>query len=122
MYGWVKTDKNDNVIEVLCKKPISDNPINDHAIVGSFYFKKAKYFFEGAKQMIEKNIRINNEFYVDTVMNELVENELNVKVFEIDKYICWGTPNDLRTFEYWQEYFHKAEHHPYRKELDEDFK
>ena len=120
-YGWVKIDKNENVVKVSCKIPISNNPLNDHAIVGSFYFKKAKYFFEGAKQMIKKNIRINNEFYVDTVMNELIENGLKVKVFEIDKYICWGAPDDLRTYEYWQKYFDNAKSHPYSKKLDEDF-
>jgi len=33
---------------------------------------------------------------------------LKTVVFEIDKYICWGTPNDLRTFEYWKAYFTKT--------------
>jgi len=121
MYGWVKTEQKDIAVNVSCKIPISDNPIKDHAVVGSFYFKKAKHFFEGVKQMITKNIRVNGEFYVDTVMNELIENGLSVKAFEIDKYICWGTPNDLKTYEYWQNFFDINGNHPYKKELDEDF-
>ena len=119
-YGWVKIDKNEKVVKVSCKMSISNNPLNDHAIVGSFYFKKAKYFFEGAKQMIKKNIRVNNEFYVDSVMNELIKNGLNIKIFEVDKYICWGSPSDLKTYKYWQEYFNKIIT-PYKKELDEEF-
>ena len=61
-----------------------------------------------AEKMIAKNRRINNEFYVDECINELIEIGLKVKVFEVDKYICWGTPNDLRTYEYWQG-FHKSQ-------------
>lgn len=118
MYGWVKVDGNNKVSSILCKTPISDDPVKDHAIVGTFYFRKASYFFDFAKQMIKKNRRINNEFYVDVVMNELVESGLNVKVFEIDKYVCWGTPNDLRTYEYWQSFFHKCEWHSYILEKD----
>ena len=42
-------------------------------------------------------------------MNELVEIGLNVKVFEIDKYISWGTPNDLHTYEYWERFLPEVE-------------
>ena len=37
-------------------------------------------------------------------MAVLVENDLKVKVFEIDTYLCWGTPDDLKTYEYWRDY------------------
>ena len=107
-WGWVKTDKKGFVKKVSVKVPISNDPINDHAVVGCFSFKKARYFFENAKEMVAANRRINGEFYNDECMNVLVENGLKVKVFEIDKYIGWGTPNDLRTYLYWQEYFKKT--------------
>jgi len=107
MYGWVVVDGNNNALKVSCKVPISDHPVSDHAIVGTFYFRKASYFFAAAKQMIAKDRRINDEFYVDEAMNELIERGMKVKVFEVDKYICWGTPNDLRTYQYWESYFQK---------------
>ena len=50
-----------------------------------------------------------------------IESGLKVIYFEIDFYLCWGTPNDLKTYNYWQNCFHKWENHPYRKELDDDF-
>lgn len=104
MYGWVKTI-NEKVLEVKCKQPISENPINDHALVGCFYFRKAKFMIDAIEKMIQKNIRINNEFYLDTAINELVILNRHVTIFEIDKYICWGTPNDLKTYQYWENYF-----------------
>jgi hypothetical protein len=55
--------------------------------------------------LTKKNIRINNEYYVDSLMGELMQLGLNIKVFECENYICWGTPNDYQTYNYWKEYF-----------------
>ena len=104
MYGWVAT-KSEKALNVSCKIPISNNPILDHAVVGTFWFRKSKFFKDGYEAMVKKNRRIHNEFYVDVLMNELIEIGLNVYVFEIDKYICWGTPNDLRIYNYWKKFF-----------------
>lgn len=108
IYGWLKVDKNSNVLKVSVKKQISENPFNDHAIIGTFYFKKAEYFIESLKRVYEKNIRVNNEFYIDSCINELLNLGLVVKVFEVDHYIGWGTPDDLKTYEYWQRFFQKC--------------
>ena len=118
MYGWVKVDEKENAIGVSVKIPISNNPFEDHAIVGTFWFKKVGYFNKALKNLVDKNIRVNNEFYVDSLMGELIELGLNVKVFEVDDYICWGTPDDYETFVYWQSFFHKVSWHPYSLEKD----
>ena len=113
MYGWVKANENNDAEGVSVKVPISDNPFEDHAIVGTFYFKKVSYFNQGLENLLKKNVRVNGEFYVDSLMGELVELGLNVKVFEVEDYIGWGTPNDYETFVYWQSFFHKTSDHPY---------
>lgn len=104
-WGWVDVAKGGLVKKVLVKKPLSHSPTKDHAIVGCFVFKKAKYFFENAKEMIAENKQINGEFYIDECMNVLIENKLRVKNFEIKKYIGWGTPADFKTHEYWSSFF-----------------
>lgn len=117
MYGWVKNDKN-NAVSISVKAPISKDPYNDHAIVGTFYFKKVKFFRQALESLIIKGDRINGEYYVDSLMGELIELGLNVKVFEVEDYICWGTPNDYETFVYWQSFFSKANWHEYSLEKD----
>lgn len=104
-YGWVQVDENNIVQNVSVKVPISNTPLNDHAVVGTFWFKKGRYFVEAAEHMIAKNKRVNNEFYVDECMNDLITLGYKVKVFEIDHYVCWGTPNDYETFMYWDKAF-----------------
>ena len=120
-YGWVKTAGGDQATKVSCKIPISDTPIEDHAVVGAFSFRKASVFFHAVEKMIAANRRVNNEFYVDECMNLLIEANLNVKVFQIDHYICWGTPNDLLTFEYWQRFFNLHPKHPYKISKDPNY-
>lgn len=118
MYGWIAVNDNNVVKKVSVKKPISDDPFNDHAIVGSFYFKKSSIFKEALTELYSKNIRVNGEFYVDSLVNEVISLGYTAVVYELDQYVCWGIPNDLRTFEYWQSFFHKCNWHPYSLEKD----
>jgi len=117
-YGWVDVDETGQARKVSVKVPISTNYSSDHAVVGAFWFKKGQLFVTAAESMIAKNRRVNNEFYVDEAINELIELGYKVKVMEIEKYICWGTPNDLRTFNYWQSFFYIDENFEYRIEKD----
>lgn len=108
MYGWVDVDEKGRVRRVSVKVPISDQPMKDHAIIGAFTFKRAKDFVSAAEAMIRADRRIRGEFYVDEVMNVAVEQGLRVSVFEVNRYICWGTPRDLETYNYWRGYFGEA--------------
>jgi bifunctional N-acetylglucosamine-1-phosphate-uridyltransferase/glucosamine-1-phosphate-acetyltransferase GlmU-like protein len=100
MYGWVVTDHHNIAQRVSCKIPISDTPLNNHAIIGTFTFKKAKDFIDCSEAMIAADRRIKGEFYVDEAVNVAIESGLRVKVFEVDRYICWGTPQDVETYHY----------------------
>ena len=118
MYGWIDTDKNsDKINHISVKKPLS-NPANDPIVVGAFTFKKLSYFIDAVKRMKSRKAKINGEYYVDMAINDVIAMGKNSTMFEIDYYICWGTPNDLKTFEYWQSCFHKWHSHPYRLNLD----
>lgn len=105
-YGWISVDDDGNVTGVSVKKPISDTPMKDHAVVATFWFRHGKDFVSCAEQMIQANDRVNNEFYADKVIQYAVDNGLKTKVFEIDRYIGWGTPNEYEYYEncmkYWK--------------------
>jgi NDP-sugar pyrophosphorylase family protein len=117
-YGWLKTDADNNVTAVSVKVPISDNPKNDHAIVGAFYFKSVRVFLECCRYLYENNIRVNNEFYVDSCVEAAIKLGYKARAFEVEKYICWGTPDDYKTFIAYQSLFHKLDYHPYSLEKD----
>jgi NDP-sugar pyrophosphorylase family protein len=115
-YGWVK-EQQGRVLSVSVKQPLSD-PARDPIVLGTFTFRRAGDFVRSANAMIARGGRVNGEFYVDNCINDAVEMGLDCRIFEIDHYLCWGTPDDLRTFEYWQSCFHKWDAHPYRLEGD----
>lgn len=92
-WSYAKLDENGFVCEVAEKKPISDN-----ATVGIYYWKKGSDYVKYAEQMIDKNIRVNNEFYVCPVFNEAIEDGKKIRVKEIKKMWGIGTPEDLNVF------------------------
>jgi NDP-sugar pyrophosphorylase family protein len=118
MYAWLKVNENDEIEHVSCKNFIYDDPLKTHAIIGTMFFRKSKYFLDGLKKNYNENIRTNNEFYVDDVLNQNIKDGLRVKVFEVENYICWGTPNDYLTYIYWRDFFDKCEWHPYKIKND----
>ena len=113
-YAYVVIE-NGRITRISEKVPISDTPHKDHIVQGIFWFKDVETFLWCAKQMIEKKITVNGEYYVATAMNELIEAGKKVVPFELEKYICWGTPLDLKTFEFWENYFSDLSSHPYVK-------
>ena len=81
------------VSEVAEKKPISNI-----ATVGVYYWKRGSEYVKYAEQMIDKDIRTNNEFYVCPVFNEAIGDDKKVKVFPIEKMWGLGTPEDLERY------------------------
>ena len=74
------------------------NPISNDATVGIYYWKKGSDYVKYAEQMIEKNIRTNNEFYVCPVFNEAITDDKKIKIKQIPRMWGIGTPEDLEYF------------------------
>ncbi len=92
-WSFAKLDKFGFVEEVAEKNPISDN-----ATVGYYYWRKGSDFVKYAEQMIDKNIRVNDEFYVCPVFNQAIKDGKKIKTFNIQKMWGLGTPEDLQIF------------------------
>lgn len=107
-YSWLTVDENNYVTNVSTKKFNQEDPLKTHAIIGTFFFRKASYFSNTLDVNVKLNIRTNGEFYVDDVIQRCIGSGLRVKVFEVDHYICWGTPNDYQVYNYWINYFTKC--------------
>lgn len=74
------------------------NPISNLATVGIYYWKHGSDYVKYAEQMIEKNIRTNNEFYVCPVFNEAIQDGKKIRAKSIKKMWGIGTPEDLNYF------------------------
>ena len=117
-YSWVNCDSEGNVSSVDVKNFTGENPVNEYAITGTMFFRTKEIFHRSLESLYKNDNRTNGEFYVDSMLNEAITLGYKVKNFEIDNYICWGTPNDLKTYQYWQRFFNKVEWHPYEYSRD----
>jgi len=92
-WSFAKVDDYGYVTEVAEK-----NPISDTATVGIYYWSKGSDYVKYAEQMIDKNIRTNNEFYTCPTFNEAIGDGKKIKIFNIEKMWGLGTPEDLNYF------------------------
>lgn len=92
-WSYAKVDDNGFVTEVAEKNPISDN-----ATVGYYYWKHGSDFVKYAEQMIERDIRVNGEFYVCPVYNQAIEDGKKIRIREAEAMWGLGTPEDLQHY------------------------
>jgi hypothetical protein len=92
-WSFAKLNEDGYVAEVAEK-----NPISDVATVGYYYWKHGKDFVKYAEQMIQRNVRVNSEFYVCPVFNQAIED--NKKIITVNAKKMWGlgTPEDLKYY------------------------
>lgn len=76
--------------------------ISDEATVGIYNFRHGRDFVRGAETMIIKDLRVNGEFYVAPVYNELIADGARIAVHNVGREHAGmyglGIPTDLERF------------------------
>lgn len=103
MYGWCHVS-NGRVVRTAVKKMVEGVPAGEQEVItGTFWFRDVATFLREEQKLEASNDRVNGEFYIDTIIKRMVQNGARVAAFTVDKYIPWGTPEELRTFDYYGE-------------------
>lgn len=96
-WSFVGLDAEDCVNRVVEKEVISRE-----ATVGIYNFRHGADFVRGAEAMMAANLRVNNEFYVAPVYNQLIARHQKIGYHNIGSDIHGmyglGTPEDLNKF------------------------
>jgi dTDP-glucose pyrophosphorylase len=97
-WSYCRLDTEGFVREVIEKQVISND-----ATVGIYNFKQGKEFVRAAEGMIEKNLRVNGEFYVAPAYNLLINDGSSVVIKATGKEFSGmyglGTPDDYNFFQ-----------------------
>jgi beta-phosphoglucomutase-like phosphatase (HAD superfamily)/dTDP-glucose pyrophosphorylase len=93
-WSFAKVNENTGLVEEVAEK----NPISDIATVGYYYWKHGSDFVKYAEEMIDKDIRVNNEFYVCPVFNQAINDEKEIRTFNVKGMWGLGTPEDLKYY------------------------
>ncbi len=97
------------VIEAAEKKIISNQ-----ATAGIYYFSNGREFIQNIRQMIDRGITTNNEYYVCPVFNEYIKDKKKIRAFPVKKMWSFSTPEDLH--EYLQHHHNQREYTPINHE------
>jgi len=92
-YSYAQLDSEGIVTKTAEKKAISPN-----ACVGIYGFKKGSDFCKYAKEMISRNLRTKNEFYISPLYNVLIEDGKKIVTEGVDKMHIFGTPDEYRFY------------------------
>ncbi len=116
MFGWI--DEQEGVIQRISVKVPLANPATDPIVLGTFSFRNVDVLRRCLARLFARDAKVKNEYYLDTVVNDALALGLNCRLFEVDHYMSWGTPDDWSTFNYWQSCFHQWAEHPYCLQAD----
>lgn len=98
-YGWVKLDQKNNVEVIKCKEPASLNPAEDEVIIGSFVFRRADIFLQAVQKLINSSYKIRDEFYMDSVAEQMLKEGKAIKSIKTTGFVSLGTPQEIETWQ-----------------------
>lgn len=95
-WSFVRLDEDGRIVETAEKRPLSRN-----AIAGFYYFHQGSDFVRSAMKMIEKDVNVEGNYYVSTVINELVLGDKNLGIFKIPSgaYCNFYSPHKIKEYE-----------------------
>lgn len=88
-------------IEGYVTEAAEKNPISNHAVAGLYWFDRGSVFVEAVKEMIRKDAKVNDAFYIAPSLNELVLLHKKIGTIRVDpgQYHPLKTPQQLHVFE-----------------------
>lgn len=107
MMAYMKQE-NGIVTTIKEKECYTDNPMEEHASTGTYYFGRGAYIKKYFRKLMDENITYNGEYYVTLVYNLMIRDGLLVHSYLTDFAMVFGTPEEVENFEAWQTILRKT--------------
>lgn len=105
LYASCKVTDRNELVEIKEKFSFEKDKTKAFHSPGVYYFANSELCYEYFKKSVQKNLILNNEFYVSLVYNLLVNDKLKVNIYDQVSHFCqWGTPEDLEEYKFWTEH------------------
>ena len=98
-YAFIKNN-GDKIKGIQEKKSFTDNKIEEYASSGTYYFKSGYLAKKYINKVFELKQFINDEVYISTPFQEMINDKLDIRLFHINYFFQWGTPEDYYEFIY----------------------
>ncbi len=106
-FAYIKKNLEDNVTEIQEKKPFTNNPKEEEASTGTYGFKTGKILLDALEDQIQFDDNLNGEYYVSLTYKSMLRKEMKIKTSKVSYFMQWGTPQDLKDFNYWADIFNR---------------
>ncbi len=105
-YAYVKADADGFITDLREKKSFSPDKMQDYASTGTYYFSSGALLKRYVKELVATpSMAINGEFYMSLPFALMARDGLRVMNYEVEKFICLGTPRDYELYKFWSELF-----------------
>lgn len=86
--------------EIQEKNSFTDSPTSEEASAGLYAFANGALLIESLEEQIKMNYSHFNEFYCSLTIKPLLNKGLKVKTYLMQKFMQFGTPEDLKDWVY----------------------
>ena len=108
LYAGIRADEGNRIVEIKEKHRFTQDPMKTIHSSGTYYFSSGELMKEYFLDAVHQKKRVNGEFYVSSVYEQMVADGLDVRTYIIPKFMQWGTPEDFKEYQKWSHAFRKG--------------
>jgi len=94
-FAYIKTNRNQSVIDIKEKSSFTDLPTEEEASAGAYGFSNGQLLIDAVEYQIANNLVVNGEYYLSLSYKYLIDQNLEINYLQADHFFQWGTPQDL---------------------------
>jgi len=117
-YGWVNAEPNSDLLCESAVKTLISFSDQWQVITGTFTFGDKKYAESLLKEFLALDEKVNGESYLDSLLDFALQKKWIIRIKHPDFFVSLGTPEELKTFNYWRECMDSWPSHSYKFEHD----
>jgi hypothetical protein len=103
-YAYMKANDRLELEELREKRSFTDERWDEHASTGVYYLDSWNTFESYGSRIMEVKPEGLKEYYASLIYDPMLKDGKKVCLFEVEKFICWGSPEDLAEYVFWSEY------------------
>tara|TARA_Y100001968_G_scaffold212071_1_gene195185 strand:- start:4593 stop:6107 length:1515 start_codon:yes stop_codon:yes gene_type:complete len=116
--AFCKVDKKKNtLIKIKEKGSFTNNWMEESLSIGLFYIKNIEIIKKSLVELINPSKKVSNEYYPSLIFNILIENNIQVDLYNVNYFVHYGTPEQLEDFISWINFFKNVKAYNNKEEV-----
>lgn len=103
-YAYIRSQGHE-FLELREKRSWTQKRWEEPASTGIYYFRRWRDFKKYAVEVIEDKNRELPEAYTSLLYNPMKRDGFHIGIFDVERFICLGTPEDVEQYQFWFDYF-----------------